>query len=97
MSFPGLCTKFISPSAPPEEPLEHFYTLRGARYSTIRGELAAQVQLTNKIRRQNHTLYTTMLTKDLDVIKPNIYHTDGVSIKVWKRNNMLYAIARNQE
>ena len=82
------------PIKPTDEPVDHFYTLRGGRYSTIGGELAAQVNLRNKIRKQNHTLYAVKLNHNLNAVKSDSYEKNGVGVRVWKNNDMLYAIAR---
>jgi hypothetical protein len=78
---------------PEDEPIDHFYQLRGARYGTIGGELVAQVTLKNKIRPQQHTLYAAPLNENLQIIDNDYYQKNGVGIKVWKSNNMFYAIA----
>jgi hypothetical protein len=78
---------------PDDEPVDHFYQVRGARYGTIGGELVAQVELLNKIRRQQQTLYAAQLNENLNSIDNDYYQRNGVGIKVWKNNNMFYAIA----
>lgn len=83
------------PIKPANEPvMDRLYTVRGARYNTVAGALAAQVVLTNRLQHQNHTLYATRMTKELARVKPAFYQKDGVRIKVWNNNDMFYAIAR---
>jgi hypothetical protein len=83
------------PIKPANDPIiDRFYTVRGARYNTVGGALAAQVVLTSNLRRQNHTLYATRMTEELSQVKPAFYQRDGVRIRVWTSNDMFYAMAR---
>jgi len=82
------------PIKPPNEPVDNFYLVNGARYSSIRGGLAAQIYLVNKMRNHPHTMYVTHLTKDLEALQSDFYEMEGVHIKIWKNDSCMYAIAR---
>lgn len=84
------------PIKPKNEPMDHFYTPQSARYGTLYGSLAAQVSLAHKMpcNHNKATLYASRLTPELNEMKTAFYRKDGVIIKVWKQDDMFYAIAK---
>ena len=72
--------------------LEQFELL-GGRYSSIQGNMAAQ--LTVKERRSGIlcTVYVTSLTPDLQPLVPRSTNQDGIMVKIWEDHGRLFGLA----
>jgi len=69
------------------------YSVVGGRYCSIQGSTAAQIKL--RKNKEHATLYISNFS-NIDKNKlPFFLSEDGVQVKVWIENNLLYAIARN--
>lgn len=69
------------------------YELLGGRYCSIQGNLAAQLKIQNNENNKIETLYISGLNPELDKIKPTDTDFDGVNIKIWKHNGLLFGAA----
>ena len=69
------------------------YKLLGGRYCSIQGNLAAQLKIQNNDSNKIATLYISGLNPELDRIKPIDIDFDGVNIRLWKHNGLLYGAA----
>ena len=69
------------------------YELIGGRYCSIQGNLAAQLKIQNKNSNKIETLYITSLNPELKKIKPTDTNFEGVNIRIWKNNGLLYGKA----
>lgn len=69
------------------------YKLLGGRYCSIQGNLAAQLKIQNNENNKIETLYISGLNPDLNKIKPTNTDFDGVNIRLWKHNGLLYGLA----
>ncbi|MGB2693394.1 MAG: hypothetical protein WBB48_01325 [Thermodesulfobacteriota bacterium] len=73
------------------------YILMGGRYCSIQGNLAAQLKIINEDTDSIETLYVTGLNSELTNVKPTNVNTEGINIKIWKQDGLLYGIASNIE
>ncbi len=69
------------------------YELLGGRYCSIQGNLAAQLKIQNNASNKIETLYISGLNPELDRIKPIDIDFNGVNIRLWKHNGLLYGAA----
>ena len=69
------------------------YELLGGRYCSIQGNLAAQLKIQDKESKKIETLYISGLNPELDKIDPSDTDFDGVNIKIWKDNGLIYGKA----
>lgn len=68
------------------------FQLVGARYCSVQGKIAAQLKLFNK---QDQTYYTLYQFKAIDEVDNFQGTSKNVSIKVWKENEIGFALARD--
>lgn len=68
------------------------FTLLGARYCSIQGQLAAQLKLTDSSGRV-YTLYQTRLNDEFKGIKSDVLQWDQVTIRLWGEQDILYGLA----
>jgi hypothetical protein len=68
-------------------------TVRGGRYCSVQGELAAQIAM-NDSTGNPCTLYVAPLTDALARVKPGMTTADGVQIQLWRDAHRLYVLAR---
>lgn len=71
------------------------YTLIGGRYCSIQGNLAAQLKIKNNETGSIETLYVTGINSDLENVKHTNVDTDGVNIKIWQQDGLVYGKAVN--
>lgn len=69
------------------------YILMGGRYCSIQGNLAAQLKIKDKNTNIIETLYITDINPELSNVKSTNINSDGVNIKVWNQDGLLYGIA----
>ncbi|GJM15127.1 MAG: hypothetical protein DHS20C13_04540 [Thermodesulfobacteriota bacterium] len=69
------------------------YILMGGRYCSIQGNLAAQLKIKNNHTNDFETLYITELNPDLENVESADVNTEGVNIKIWNEDGLLYGIA----
>ena len=69
------------------------YSVLGARYCTINGELAAHVKFINPETEQQVSLFMTRSVDDLRAIKDTSEQVDGVSVSLWNESGLFYAMA----
>jgi len=69
------------------------YNLLGGRYCSIQGNLAAQLKLKNLLTDKIETLYVSKLNDDLNKLSSSNMNMDGVNIRVWKKDGLLYGRA----
>ena len=69
------------------------YKILGGRYCSIQGNLAAQLKIQDKESKKIETLYISELNPELDRIKPTNTDFDGVNIRIWKDNGLIYGKA----
>lgn len=68
--------------------------LRGARYCSIQGRLAVQLQGTDPAR-ERVTLYVTSREGPLTRLGPSSSVVDGVVVELWSEGDLLYGLARS--
>lgn len=73
------------------------YELIGGRYCSIQGNLAAQLKIRNKHTNSFETLYVTDLSPELQKVDDTDVNSEGVSIKIWKEDGLLYGTASNSQ
>ena len=78
---------------PADEFISNNYNLLGGRYCSIQGNLAAQLKLRNINSKKTETLYITDVNKGLKKIRPADTNHDGVQIKIWVKDGLLYGKA----
>lgn len=77
----------------PPEPVRAAHDLIGARYCSIRGNIAVQLKLRERSSGETVTLYVTELTPDLAKIAGRDAVRDGVHIRLWREEGLFYALA----
>lgn len=73
------------------------YDIAGARYCSLSGQLAAHVKL---IDRSTHRVVSVFLTKaaeELDAIKDSEKMINGVDVRIWRNDGIMYASAGPQQ
>ena len=70
--------------------------LRGGRYCSIQGQMAAQLKYKDE-QGVGYTLYQTNLTPLLNKLEAGNQVIDGVSIRYWKENDRLFGLAQTVE
>jgi hypothetical protein len=70
--------------------------LVGARYCSLRGQPAAQVQLRDRGGRK-HTLYEVPPAGDLDQVKSGSIEIDGLGVTLWREKGLLFGWAEPLE
>lgn len=66
----------------------------GGRYCSIQGRLAAQIKLEDEHGRVL-TLYQTSLGEHFDGLPELQRELDGIQIRVWREDDLLFALARS--
>jgi len=89
----GKLTKLDFQLADADSEIAGKYKLIGGRYCSIQGSLAAQLKIKNNSSQKIETLYISNLNPDLNKLKPTDTDFDGVNIRLWKDNGLLYGIA----
>jgi hypothetical protein len=70
------------------------YSMQGARYCSIQGQLAAQIQMVDKLGN-TATLYQTELSDKLQILKEGTHRTDGVIIRIWREGSRIFGLAKS--
>jgi len=68
------------------------FTIAGARYCSIQGQLAAQIKLIDKQGRR-YTLYQTHLSDTLQSLPATEYIVNGVPIEQWREQDVFFGLA----
>jgi hypothetical protein len=68
----------------------------GARYCSLRGRSAAQVQLTDD-RGRRHTLYEVPPAGDLERVKSGSIEIDGLEVSFWREKGLVFGWAEPLE
>ncbi|MDH5730751.1 MAG: hypothetical protein OEZ58_17320 [Gammaproteobacteria bacterium] len=66
--------------------------LVGARYCSIQGNLAAQLQLRNA-KGEHYTLYQTPVVDDIQALRSQTWVVDGVEIRHWQEAGLFFGLA----
>ena len=69
------------------------YSVLGARYCTINGELAAHVKFIDRETEKQVSLFMTRSVDDLQKINNTSKRVDGVNVKLWNESGFFYAMA----
>lgn len=69
------------------------FSVLGARYCTINGELAAHVKLLDKKTDKQVSLFMTRSVENLQNIGDKQERIDGVNVKLWNESGLFYALA----
>lgn len=80
----------------PLEIVKH-YTVQGARYCSLSGQLAAHIKLTNPATDKTVSVFMTRAADELDAIDDSAKSVDGVDVKIWRESGLLYAMVGAQE
>lgn len=70
------------------------YTLVGARYCSIQGKIAAQIQLENS-KGKRFTLYQYEIDSDFDQTELSL-ETKGVKVTLWSEGNLHFGLAGDE-
>jgi hypothetical protein len=70
------------------------YSVLGARYCTINGELAAHVKFIDRETDQQISLFMARSVDDLQEINATSEQVDGVNVSLWNESGLFYAMAR---
>ena len=81
---------------PARSALVRNYRLVGGRYCSIRGELAAQLKVEDKVSGEWLTLYITPLTDQLERISSSEEIFEGVHIRCWQEEGRFFALAGSE-
>ncbi len=68
------------------------FTIVGARYCSIQGQLAAQIKLVDKQGRR-YTLYQTYLSDTLKSLPTAEYTVNGIAIQQWREQDIFFGLA----
>ncbi|MCF6236663.1 MAG: hypothetical protein L3J70_09885 [Gammaproteobacteria bacterium] len=79
----------------PEQLKDSEYQLLGARYCSIQGRIAAQINLVNQ-HGESMTLYVTQLNDALSVLQNKSQSHENLLISNWHENGLFYSLARRQ-
>jgi len=79
----------------PEQLKDSGYQLLGARYCSIQGRIAAQINLVNQ-HGESMTLYVTQLNDALSVLQNKSQSHENLLISNWHENGLFYSLARRQ-
>ena len=69
------------------------YSVLGARYCTINGELAAHVKFIDSKTDQQISLFMARSVDDLQEINATSEQVDGVNVSLWNESGLFYAMA----
>lgn len=69
------------------------YSVVGARYCTINGELAAHVKFIDRDTDKQISLFMTRAVDDLQKINATSEQVDGVNVSLWNESGLFYAMA----
>lgn len=72
------------------------YSVVGARYCTLSGQLAAHVKLINLNTDRPISLFMTRAVAEFDSIQPTREGIDGVPVRLWSEEGLFYAMAGHQ-
>lgn len=72
--------------------LSEAFNIIGARYCSIQGAIAAQIQLTDTAGHY-YTLYQTRLEAPLTGIQDEAFEFEGLRLKLWHENRVFLGIA----
>lgn len=73
------------------------YTVQGARYCSLSGQLAAHIKLTNPATDKTVSVFMTRAADELDAIDDSAKSVDGVDVKIWRESGLLYAMVGSLE
>jgi len=69
------------------------YSVLGARYCTINGELAAHVKFLDRETDKQISLFMARSVDDLQEINATREQVDGVNVSLWNESGLFYAMA----
>lgn len=69
------------------------YSVLGARYCTINGELAVHVKFIDRETDQQISLFMARSVDDLQEINATSEQVDGVNVSLWNESGLFYAMA----
>jgi hypothetical protein len=81
-------------SVVPHDPqFQQHFSLIGARYSSLRGNLATQLKVREQGTGVTFTLYVAPLSENLRQVEPGTLEYEGVRVKLWKDDDRLFGLA----
>jgi len=79
------------------EPIGQQYEVKGARYCSLSGQLAAHVKLVHRSSDKSLSVFMTRAADELKVIDNSLENVDGVDVKIWRESGLLYAMVGSYE
>ncbi len=74
-------------------PLAEKYQVKGARYCSLSGQLAAHVKLIHRSTNKAISVFVTRAADELNAIDSSREALDGVDVEIWRDSGLLYAMA----
>jgi len=68
------------------------YQLKGARYCSLSGQLAAHVKLIDLSTEKPVSIFMTRAADELKTIDDSDESVDGVNVRIWRESGLLYAM-----
>ncbi len=69
--------------------------LIGGRYCTINGNLAAHLKFKDPASNQHYSLFLTPFAKNLKSVSSDAVDVSGIKVRLWREEDVVYAMARN--
>jgi len=73
------------------------YQIKGARYCTLSGQLAAHVKLTHQSTKKPLSVFMTRAADELNAIDDSQESIDGVDVRIWRESGLLFAMVGSYE
>jgi len=74
----------------PQEIAEN-YRIQGARYCTIRGQIAAHVKLVHRTENNRLSVFMTQESDELKAVDDSQERVNGLDVEIWRQSGLLYA------
>ncbi len=69
------------------------YSLLGARYCSMSGNLAAHLKLIDRKTNKKISLFMTQMVDDLKYVETDSQEINGVDVRLWREGGLFYAMA----
>ncbi len=73
------------------------YNVKGARYCSLSGQIAAHIELTHKSTDRTLSVFMTRAADELNAIDNSQKVVDGVDVKIWRESGLVYAMVGSYE
>lgn len=73
------------------------YKVKGARYCSLNGQLAAHIELTHPVTMEKLSVFMTRAADELDAIDSSDKNVDGVNVRIWRESGLIYAMVGSFE